>query len=319
VPDESEQESLIAAVDKAIGEQMRSILHDPAFQSLEASWRALDFLVSRLETGVGLKVYLLDISLAELSEDLLEHEEVERSGIYKLLVENSTETFGGEPWAVLAGNYTFDFNTRDADLLKRLAIIARNAVAPFVAAGTSHIVGCESLLAMEDPRDWQYVSDAQSVQAWDDLRRLPETTYVGLALPRFLLRLPYGKETEPTEEFAFEEMPDSSASQHEKFLWANPAFAVACLLGQAFMQSAWDLRPGECQEIEGLPIHVQKLDGETRIKPCAEVLMTVRIAERIIDHGPMPLLTIKDTGTVRLGLVQSLALPATNLAGRWGS
>lgn len=318
LPDESEQESLIAAVDKAIGDEMRTILHNPDFQSLEAAWRALDFLVSGLETGTDLKLYLLDISFAELRAGLMADDEIKETGVYKLLVEGTTEIFGGEPWAVLAGNYVFDFTASDAELLKRLSIIAEKAIAPFVAAGTSRIVGCESLLAMEDPRDWQLVSDAESEQAWDELRSLPTARYIGLALPRFLLRLPYGRETEATEEFSFEEMGESPGPQHEWYLWANPAFAVAYLLAQAYLQSGWDLRPGESQEIEGLPLHVHKVDGETQIKPCAEVLMTLRIAEKIIDHGPMPLITIKDTGTVRLGVVQSVALPATNLEGKWG-
>jgi type VI secretion system protein ImpC len=317
LPDESEQESLVAAVDRAIGEQMRAVLHNPDFQALEAAWRALDFLVSRLETGTQLKLYLLDISFDELQAGLLADESIQSTGIYKLLVENTVETFGGEPWAVLAGNYYFDFNAKHAELLSRLSFVAKNAIAPFVTAGTSRVVGCESLLALEDPRNWHLVSDSESRTAWDELRRLSMARYLGLALPRFLLRLPYGSETEVTEEFSFEEMPQPSDEQHESYLWANPAFAVAYLLAEAYLQSGWDLRPGERQEIEGLPIHVYRVDGETRIKPCAEVLMTLRIAEKIIDHGPMPLITMKDTGTVRLGLVQSLALPATTLAGRW--
>jgi type VI secretion system protein ImpC len=270
-----------------------------------------------LETGTQLKLYLLDISFDELQAGLLSDGVIQATGIYKLLVENSVETFGGEPWAVLAGNYVFDFSAKDAELLKRLSIIAKNAIAPFVAAGTSRVVGCQSLLALEDPRDWQLASDAETELAWEELRRLPTARYLGLALPRFLLRLPYGSETDTTEGFSFEEMPESPGEQHECYLWGNPAFVVAYLLAQAYLQSGWDLRPGESQEIDGLPIHVYKVDDETRIKPCAEVPMTLRVAEKIIEHGPMPLITIKDTGTVRLGMFQSLARPATRLRGRW--
>jgi type VI secretion system protein ImpC len=317
MPDESEQDSLISAVDNAIGGQMRAILNDPHFQALEAAWRALDFLVSRLETGTQLKLYLLDISFEEMRAALMADTEIQTTGIYKLLVESTVETFGGDPWALLVGNYVFDFNAKDAELLMRLSTVAKAAVAPFVAAGTSRVVGCESLLTQEDPRDWKLASDADSELAWKELRRLPTARYLGLALPRFLLRLPYGKETETTEEFSFEEMPESPEDRHESYLWANPAFAVAYLLAQAYLESGWDLRPGEAQEIDGLPIYVYKVDDETRIKPCAEVLMTMIGAEKIIEHGPMPLITIKDTGTIRLGMFQSLARPATPLMGRW--
>jgi type VI secretion system protein ImpC len=318
LPDESEQESLVAAVDKAIGEQMRVILHNSDFQALEAAWRSLDFLVSRLETGTQLKLFLLDISFDELQAGLLADEPIQSTGIYKLLVENTVETFGGEPWAVLVGNYFFDFNAKAAQLLNRLSVIAKNATAPFVAAATSRVVGCESLVELQDPRDWHLVSDTESRIGWDELRKLLTARYLGLALPRFLLRLPYGSQTEAAEQFSFEEMPQASDEQHESYLWANPAFAVAYLLAESYLQSGWDLRPGECQEIEGLPIHVYTALGETRIKPCAEVTMNMRVAERIIEQGAMPLITIKDTGTIRLGMFQSLALPATNLAGRWG-
>ena len=283
--------------------------------SSDLAWRALNFLVSRLETGTQLKLYLVDISFDELSAGLMADGAIESTGIYKLLVENTVETFGGEPWAVLVGNYFFDFNAKDAEVLNRLSIVADNAIAPFVAGATSRVVGCESL--WEDPRDWNLESDVESKMAWDDLRRISTARYLGLALPRFLLRLPYGSETEAAEEFSFEEMPDAPDEQHQSYLWANPAFAVAYLLSEAYLQSGWELRPGECQEIEGLPIHVYKADGETQIKPCAEVTMNVRVAEKIIDRGVMPLITIKDTGTVRLGMFQSLALPATNLSGRW--
>ena len=317
LPDESEQESLIAALDKAVGEEMRAILHNPDFQALEAAWRALDFLVSRLETGTQMKLYLLDISRDELQADLVADGTIQATGIYKLLVESTVETFGGEPWAMLAGNYVFDFTATDAELLKRLSIIANDATAPFVAAATSPVVGCESLLATPDPEDWQFVPDAATELAWEELRRLSTARYLGLALPRFLLRLPYGGDTEPTEEFSFEELPESIGPRHDWYLWANPVFAVAYLLAQAYLQTGWDLRPGELQEIDGLPIHVYEQDGETHIKPCAEVLMTMRAAEKIIERGPMPLLTMKETGTVRLGMFQSLALPATRLAGRW--
>jgi len=318
LPDDSEQEPLIAAVDRAMGEKMRTILHNPDFQALEAAWRALDFLVSGLETGTELKVYLLDISRAEMEADLLTDEEIHATGIYRLLVESTVETFGGQPWALLAGNYFFDFTLQDAALLERLSIVAKHARAPFVAAARSRVIGCESLSATPDTQDWKFTSDAPTESAWETLRRLPTARYLGLALPRFLLRLPYGKETEPTEEFDFEELLHSAGPTHESYLWANPVFAVALLLARAFLRSGWDLHPGELQEIEGLPIHVYEEGGETHIKPCAEVLLTVRAAEKIIECGPMPLLTMKDTGTVCLGMLQSLALPATRLAGRWG-
>jgi type VI secretion system protein ImpC len=318
---EADQDQLLAAVDARIAADMNAILHHPDFQALEAAWRALDFLCMRLDTGPELKLYLLDISFDEFKTDLRSAKDLRSTGIYELLVEQTVGTAGGVPWAVIAGNYTFDFAGGDPGLIERVSLIAKAAGAPFIAGATSHLLGCESLVETPDPDDWQASLDSQIEEWWRSLTRIPSAAYVGLALPRYLLRLPYGKETEPTEEFEFEELPDTGElsagdhARHESYLWANPAFAAAYLLAKGFGESGWDLRPSDAVEIEGLPLHIYKADGDTEIKPCAEVLLTLRAAEKIINRGLIPLLSMKDSDTVRLGMFQSIA--GTALRGPW--
>jgi type VI secretion system protein ImpC len=130
-----------------------------------------------------------------------------------------------------------------------------------------------------------------------------------------LLRLPYGADTDPTEQFEFEEMP--SEPDHNDYMWGNPCFACVYLLGQAFSQYGWNLRPGIIQDIEGLPLYIYKEEGESRIKPCAEVLLTERAAEIILNKGLMPLLCFRNQDKIRLVRFQSIADPLTRLAGRW--
>jgi type VI secretion system protein ImpC len=228
-------------------------------------------------------------------------------------VERAAETLGGEPWALLAANYTFDRTPDDIETLSLLGLVARLAGAPFIAAASPGFIGCESLASTPDPDDWQRREETEAARAWAALRRQPEAAYLGLALPRFLVRLPYGAETEPVERFEFEEL--DQRAEHESYLWANPAFACAYLLAHAFSLQSWEMRPGIVQEIEGLPLHVYREDGESRIKPCAETLLTVRAAEQIINQGLMPLLSFRDSDTVRLGLFQSIA--STALKGKW--
>jgi type VI secretion system protein ImpC len=306
----------MAQVDAATSDQMRQVLHHPEFQALEAAWRAVSFLVRGLETGVQLKLYLLDISKAELASDVVSTEDLRSSGIYRLLVEQTVGTPGGEPWAAVAANFTFGQTPEDIELLARMGMIARAARAPFLAGASPHLLGCESLAATPDPDDWQPEADPEGHQFWEALRAMPEAQYLGLALPRFLLRLPYGKDTEPTEQFDFEEMPEGS--RHESYLWGNPAFVCAYLLGQAFSEFGWYLRPGVFQQIDGLPAHVYEEDGESHLKPCAEALLTNRAAEIILDEGLMPLLSIAGRADVRLTRFQSIAKPARPLAGQWG-
>jgi type VI secretion system protein ImpC len=314
--DDPRQAEMIAAVDEAAAVLLRAILHHPDFQALESAWRAVWFLVSRLETGEQMQLSLIDVSRDELAADLASGESLRATGTYRLLVEETVETPGAEPWAVLAGNYTFGPGRADAEMLGCLARIARRAGAPFLAAAHPRLLGCASLAETPDPEDWRLRAEAGDRKAWQSLRALPEAVSIGLALPRFLLRLPYGPETDPAERLDFDEMPGEPV--HEHYLWGNPAVACACLLGQGFGRSGWGMRPGTAQEIGGLPIHVYRSGGEPKATPCAEVVLTQRVAEAILDRGVMPLLSFKGRDTVRPARFQSLADPPARLAGRWG-
>ncbi|SPD72774.1 conserved hypothetical protein [uncultured Desulfobacterium sp.] len=315
--DDPEQEKLVAAVDASISTLMQAILHNPDFQTVEAAWRALRFLVYRVETDERLKVYILDMSKAELEDDLNRTEDLSSTLAYKLFVEQAVGTLGGEPWAVLAGNYTFDQTLEDARILGRMARIASLAGAPFISAAHPHTLGCASLADIPDPTEWKISSDPEDARAWNAVRKLPESCYIGLALPRFLLRLPYGADTDPVDYFEFGEMPQPPI--HENYLWGNPSFACALLLAQAFTNYGWDLRPGAILDIEGLPLHVYKYKGESEIKPCAEVLLTEKAVERILELGLMPLISYKNKDNIRLARFQSVADPLTQLAGPWDS
>ncbi len=290
----------VAQVDAAISGQMRALLHHPDFQALEAAWRSVFLLVRRLSTDENLKVFLLDIAKPELAADMV--------ATYEHLIEHTPRD---EPWAVLAGNYTFDATDEDAQLLGRVAALARHASAPFLAGASPRVVGCGSFAETPEPRRWS----PATADSWHALRRLPQATWLGLALPRFLLRLPYGKQTSAAENFAFEEF--GATPSHDHYLWGNAALACTYLLGEAFLESGWDLRPGEVAELSGLPAYTYRADGESHLKPCAEALLSEHAAEAILDQGLMPLVSVKGSDTVRLVRFQSIAEPARALSGRW--
>lgn len=314
---EEDQDELIDAVDKRIAGTMKAILHYPDFQAIESAWRALDFLAMRLDTGTDLKLYLLDISMAEIRADL-QASLPQTTALHKLLAEQTVGTRGGLPWAAIGGNFIFAPATEvDAALIESISQICQEAGAPFIAATTSHLLGCPSLNETPDPDEWQEPLSEEAEARWNKLRTLDSAAYVGLALPRFLLRLPYGADTEPTEQFDFEEVAAThdQSPRHEDYLWGNPAFALAYLLADGFSKNGWEFRPADRLEIEGLPLHVYESRGDSEIKPCAEVLLTVRAAQKIIEHGLMPLLSMKDTDTIRLGSFQSIG--GSQLRGRW--
>lgn len=301
--DPSRQE-LIAQIDRAAAEQMRAVLHWPAFQALEAAWRSLFLLFRHIETGVDLKIYLIDVPQAELFED--------PSHLERFLTDLPV---GEDPWSSIVGLYTFSPRERDCSVLTRLAGIARRAGAPFLSAIDARLFGCESIAQTPDPDDWKQSLNDADRRAWQQLRLSPDAEWLGLATPRFLLRLPYGKKTSPIESFEFEEMPKEP--EHENYLWGNPAVACACLLGQAFNIDGWNLRPGSVSRIDGLPVHTDPLREAT---PQAEIWMTDRLASAMLDQGVMPLASIKHSDSAQIVRFQSIAGQpgeARALAGPW--
>jgi type VI secretion system protein ImpC len=195
------------------------------------------------------------------------------------------------PWALIAGNYTFAQTELDAQVLRRLAALASSLGAPFLAEAQLPHEGTEP--------------------AWEELRHSPEACWLGLALPRFLLRLPYGKATDSIDSFPFEEMPQS---EHGSYLWGNPAFFCAYLLGKSFLEQGWGMSRLE-RRIDGLPMHVYREDGEPVAKPCAEIFMTEKDALSLLEAGFMPLASLKYEPAAMVVRFQSIAQPLAPLAG----
>ncbi|WP_321471663.1 type VI secretion system contractile sheath domain-containing protein [uncultured Paludibaculum sp.] len=300
-----------ALIDQASSVQMRALLHSTALQSLEAAWRSLFFLVRRVETGADLSIHILDISKEELAADLIGTESLGDSGTFRLLAESSTGVAGGDPWAVLVGNYTFGPGTDDLRLLVQLGTIAGALNVPWISAAAPAFLGCDSLASVPDYSDWKPLRD----ENWEALRRSEIASSLGLILPRFLLRMPYGKKSDECELFPFEEI--GADLDHEEYLWGNAAFVCAVLMAEAFTEDGWSMRPGRFANVGGLPVDVRDRDGERVAQPCAEVLMAERGAAVMVDLGLMPLASLKNSDEVRLVRFQSIAYPAAALSGRW--
>lgn len=316
--DETEQAKLVDAVDQASGELMRKILHHLQFQALESAWRGAYLVVSRVETDANLKLYLLDVTKDELQNDLKSASDLTESAFYKLLAEKTAGNYVDESWAAVCADFVFSPNVDDTATLMRIAQIAAATETPFIAGAGSKMLGVESLAETPDSSEWRISQDTSEGKLWAMLRDLPEAPFVGLAIPRFLARMPYGAKSDPTEHFSFEEL-NILAPEHDFYLWSNPAFACALLLAQSFSEGGWEMEKGFNQDIENLPMHLYKKDGETKIKPCAEVEMTQKGADKILENGLMPLISFRDSDRVKLGRLQSISDSSTSLRGKWGS
>ncbi|MGQ0540758.1 MAG: type VI secretion system contractile sheath domain-containing protein [Blastocatellia bacterium] len=313
--DEIEQVGMLAAVDEATSGLMRAILHHRKFKELEAAWRGLYFLVRRTETSTDLKIFILDISKEELADNLKTANSLEETALYRHLMKEAVEEPGAEPWAVVAGSYAYSPNVDDIAALMRISKIAALANAPFVSHIRPDVIGVHSLYEHADPREWNLSTDTDSGKLWSALRRQAESQFLGMTIPRFLSRLPYGVDTDPLETFSFEEFAEGS--EHDNYLWSNPAFIAAQLLAESYSSYGWEMGRFLKQDVEGLPVHLFKEGTETVFKPCSEVLLTDVAFEKLMSFGLMPLVSYKNSDRVKLARFQSIADPVTGLKGRW--
>ncbi|MBL3528670.1 MAG: type VI secretion system contractile sheath large subunit [gamma proteobacterium endosymbiont of Lamellibrachia anaximandri] len=315
VPDaDPQQAAYVASVDDAIGEQMRSLLHAPEFQALEARWLALYRLVTGVETDETLKLYMLDITSSELLTDLaILVGNPSASSLYRLLVEQGVGSTGGKPWSVLAGDFVFGAREEDVAALHAMGLLGSQAGGPFLATASPQLLGCD---VITEPVEMWAGLEGEAAQRWQALRQTPAARWLGLTLPRPLMRLPYGKGGEEIDSFAFEEIP-LPPGEHDDYLWGSPAFACAQLLAEAFVASGWAMAPGDRLDIEDLPAFTFEVDGERQMLPCAEAWISERAGEVILKQGVMPLLSHRTRNMARVMRFQSLALPPVNLAGVW--
>lgn len=304
---EPDQDELVASIDSAIAEQMRSLLHDPGFKSVESTWTGLRELITRVETGEDVIVHVLDVSASELRADLnAAGAELDSSATHRWLVEQAVDTPGISPWSVVVGAFSVSTNEADTLFLAKLGAVASRAKAPFLAQGEPSVLGCDSITGARDPKSWGEVTPE-----WQALRESPIGGWIGLTLPRVLMRLPYGKATDEIDSFTFEELTD--ASRHEDYLWGNSALACATLLARSFLERGWSFEPGDHLDLEDLPAHVAKVDGESRLQPCAEVLIPESAGEAMLGQGVIPILSFAHESRARVLRFQSIAAPPSPL------
>ena len=305
----------VADVERAIGELMRSLLTAPAFRELEAAWRGLHLLTSRIETDRQLQIHVLDVSKDGLSAPPVDGIDSEASALAWQRIAGAIGVDGETPVALVVGAWSFADDVTDVALAERLAATCSRVGAAFVGAAAPGLYGCPGLSVGADPDDWGRPIERAVADAWAALRARPEAAGVGLVAPRFLLRLPYGQRSSPTTEFPFEE--ESPQCGHEELLWGNGAFLLALVIAEAFRDSGWRLQLQSHEEVAGLPLHIRRNDGDSVVVPVAEVELTSVGAERMGRHGVMPLFSVRGSDAVRFGSFRSIAASGGPLVGRW--
>lgn len=306
-------EAMIAAIDNRLSDQVNLILHHPDFQKMEGAWRGLHYLVNNTETDEMLKIRVFNISKTELGKTLGKFRGTawDQSPLFKKVYEAEYGQLGGEPYGCLVGDYYFDHTAPDVALLNDMAQVAAAAHTPFIAGAAPSVMQFQSWQELANPRDLTKIFTSPEYAPWRSLRESDDSRYIGLAMPRFLARLPYGAKTNPVEDFAFEEVTEGG--DHSKYAWANSAYAMAVNINRAFKLYGWCTRIRGVESggaVEGLPCHTFPTDdGGVDMKCPTEIAITDRREAELAKNGFMPVLHRKNTDTAAFIGAQSLQKP----------
>jgi type VI secretion system protein ImpC len=288
----------IAAVDAKLSAQLNAIMHDPKFLKLEGTWRGLHYLVQNSETGTSLKLRVINQSKRELHRDLTRAIEFDQSQLFKKIYENEFGTPGGEPYGALIGDYEWTNHPDDIETLRLMSNIAAGAFAPFISSAGASLLGFENWTDLTKPRDLAKIFDTTEYIKWRSFRDSEDSRFVSLVMPRVLARLPYGKETKPIDEFAYEEAPldakgKTKPMNHEHFCWSNAAYVMGAKLTDAFSKTGFctAIRGAENGgKVENLPTYIFKSDdGDTDLQCPTEIGITDRREFELSNQGFMPL------------------------------
>jgi type VI secretion system protein ImpC len=283
--DKSVVDEMIAEIDRKLSMQVDQIMHSEPFQTLESAWRGVKLLVDRTDFRENNKVQILNVSKQALMDDFEDSTEISQSGMYKHVYSNEYGQFGGEPVGAIIANYDFGPSSPDIKLLQDVSACSAMSHAPFIAAAGAGFFGVDSFEDLPNMKDLEGVFEGPRYTKWQSFRDSPNSRYVGLTCPRFLLRLPYDPEENPVKAFNYQETVSDS---HGSYLWGNTAFAFATRLTESFANYRWCpniIGPTSGGTVEDLPVHLFDDMGELTQKIPTECLITDRKEFELAEQG----------------------------------
>lgn len=294
----------ISAIDASMSKQLSAIMHSDKFQTLEGTWRGLNYLVMNSETSTNLKIKVINATKRDLFKDLDKAAEFDQSQIFKKIYESEFGSPGGEPYGALIGDYQFTNHPEDIDVLEKMSNVAAASFAPFLTAAGSELMGFDSWQELAKPRDLEKIFDTVEYTKWRSFRASEDARFVCLTMPRTLSRLPYGAATKPVEEFNFEEVElDASGRavkvEHDDYCWMNSSYVMGVRFTDAFAQHGFctAIRGAEGGgRVDGLPAHIfTSDDGDPDLKCPTELGITDRREAELSKLGFLPLCHYKNT------------------------
>ena len=302
---------LVCEIDQKMSRQLDEILHHPTFQRLESAWRGLKFAVDRIDFRENIRVEFVNCSKEDLLADFEDSPEVPKSGLYKLVYSAEFGQFGGKPVAAIFSQYDFGPGPQDILLLQKCASVATMAHAPFLATAAPQFFGLKNYLNIPNLKDLHALFEGPQYTKYIAFRETEDARYVGLMLPRFLLRLPYGPGTTPVKAFNYEE---DVVGNHEAYCWGAPCFAFCTRLAESFARYRWlpnIVGPASGGTVEGLVLHEYEAMGHLQTKIPTEIMLTERREFELAEEGFIGFTYRKDSDNACFFSANSVQRPKT--------
>lgn len=304
-------DAMIAELDKKLSAQVNEVMHHPEVQKLESAWRSLRFVIEKVDFRENIKVDLLSVDRDTLQSDLEDSPDLTKSGFYRLVYSNEYGVFGGKPYGVMNLNYALGPGPQDVEMLRKLASVAAMSHVPVIANASPKFFGDESFNSLPTLKDLKSIFEGPQYARWNGFRDSEDARYVGLALPRFLLRVPYGEKTVPVKAFNFEE---DVVGKHDRYLWGNASNALITRIAESFAKYRWApniIGPQAGGTVENLPIHTFESMGELQNKVPTEILLTERREYELSEEGFISLVYRKDADNACFFSANSVQRPKT--------
>ena len=275
---------MMTELDEKLSAQTNAIMHCKEFQSLESAWRGMKFLIDRTDFRQNIKIEFINASKEDLLDDFEDAPEITRSGLYKNVYTSEYGQFGGQPVGVILGNYEFTPGTQDMALLQNIASVSAMSHAPFISAASKSFFGIDSWEKLPNLKDIKSILEMPQYTKWRSFRESENARYVGLTLPRFLLRVPFGPDTVPAKTFTFQE----EAATSDDFCWGNTAFAFGSRLTESFAKYRWCaniIGPQGGGAVENLPVYNFESMGQIQTRIPTEILISERREYELSEEG----------------------------------
>jgi type VI secretion system protein ImpC len=299
----------IAALDCDIAAVVDGVLHDPAFQALEAAWRGVAYVVERADATENIEVVVWSYSKEEAAEDFGTESDVTRTRFFRTVYTAEYGQHGGKPYSVLCANWSASPGHSDVELLGRLASVAAMAHAPLLLAAAPELLRVRAFAELQSMTHPEGAFDGPGSERWASFRKTEDSRYVGVLLPRVLLRVPYRQMSGDGggSRFVYEERSLSS----REHLWGSPIFPFAVRIADSFARyrsfagilGADDDAPPLMDSHPAL--------GPWHVKPPVEIMLSRRLELNLGDLGLIPLSWDPVRTTLRFTTANSVQLPKT--------